>query len=78
MTSTCFQQIASPLVHITFSLCMIIPQSFQFVGQIVWLLRSLQNLFQMTPLALQAYLQVARKIVHDMTVVLRKSWAALS
>ena len=47
---------------------MIIPQSFQFVGQIVWLF-SLQNVFQMTPLALKAHLQVVHKIVSDMTVV---------
>ena len=49
ITSTCFQRITSYLVDINFSLCMIIPQSFQFVGQIVWLLCSLQNVFQMTP-----------------------------
>ena len=71
MTSTCFQQIASPLVHITFSLCMIIPQSFQFVGQIVRLSCSPQNVFQMT------HLQMVREIVSDTTVVHRKFWAAL-
>ena len=64
VTSTCFQQ-TSYLVHINFSLCMIVPQSFQFVGQIVQLLCSLQNVFQMTHLALQAHLQAAREIVID-------------
>ena len=44
---------------------MIIPQSYQFVGQIVWLVCSLQNVFQMIPLALQAHLQMASKIVND-------------
>ena len=43
---TCFQSITSYLVHINFSLCRISPQSFQFVGQIVQLLYSLQNMFQ--------------------------------
>ena len=36
------------MVNINFSLGMIIPQSFQFVGQIVRLLCSLQNVLQMT------------------------------
>ena len=53
----------SYFVHVNFSLCIIIPQSFQFVGQVVWLLCSLQNVFQMTPLALQAHLQAMCKIV---------------
>ena len=34
---------------------MIIPQIFQFVGQIIRLLCSLQNVLQMTPLALQRH-----------------------
>ena len=36
---------------------------------------SLQNMFQMTPLALQACLQAACEVVNDTTVVLRKFWA---
>ena len=36
---------------------MIIPQIFQFVGQIIRLLCSLQNVLQMTPLAFQTHLQ---------------------
>ena len=74
ITSTCFQRITLYLVLINFSLCMIIPRSFRFVGQIVRLLCSLQNMLQMTPLALPAHLQAARKIVSDTTVVLRKFW----
>ena len=35
ITSICFQGITSYLVYINFSLCMVIPQSFHFVGQIV-------------------------------------------
>ena len=65
ITSTGFQQISSYLVPIYFSLCMIIPQTFQFAGQ-----TSLQNTFQMTPLALQAHLQVAHKTVNDMNTFL--------
>ena len=64
ITSTCFQQ-TSYLVHINFSLCMIVPQSFQFVGRIVQILCSLQNVFQMTHLALQAHLQAALEIASD-------------
>ena len=60
-----FQRITSLLLHIIFSFCMIIPQSFHFVGQIVQLLCSLQNVFQMTHLALQAHLQAAREVVND-------------
>ena len=65
ITSTCFQSVTSYLVHINFSLCRISPQSFQFVGQVVQLLYSIRNMFQMTPLALQAHLQVAYKIVNN-------------
>ena len=65
ITSTWFQSVTSYLVNINFSLCRISPQSFQFVGQIVQLLCSLQTIFQMTPLALQAHLQVAYKIVNN-------------
>ena len=39
---------------------MIIPQCLQFVGQMVRHLRSLQHVFQMTALALQAHLQAAK------------------
>jgi len=60
-----FQRITSWLLHIIFSFCMIIPQSFQFVGQIVRFVCFLQNVFQTTPLVLQAYLQEAREIVND-------------
>ena len=56
ITSTCFQRITSHVVHINFSLCIIISQYFQFIGQIVRLLCSLRNVFQMPPLALQAHL----------------------
>ena len=76
ITSTCFQGITSYLVHINFSLWMIIPQSFHLAGQMGRLSCSLQNVFQMTPLVLQAHLQAAHEIVNDMTVVLRKFWAA--
>ena len=41
------------------------------------LLCSLQNVFQMTSLALQANLQAAREIVNDTSMVFRKFWAAL-
>ena len=60
-----FQRITSLLLHIIFSFCMIIPQSFHFVGQIVRFVCFLQNVFQTTPLVLQAYLQEAREIVND-------------
>ena len=65
ITSIYVQRFPSYLVHINFSLCGIIPQSFQSVYQMVRLLYSLQNVFQMTPLALQAHLQAAREIVND-------------
>ena len=68
--STCFQRITSYLVHINSSLCMIIPQSLQFVGQIVRLLCSLLNVFQMTPLALEAHLQAAHETVNDTSTFL--------
>ena len=55
---------------------MIMPQSVQFVGQIVRLLCSLQHVFYMIPLALQAHLQAARKIVNDTTVALGKFWGS--
>ena len=77
ITSTCFQQITSYLVHINFSLFLVILQSFQFVGQIVWLLCSLQNVFQMTSLGVQAHLQKAGEIVNNTTMVLRKFLVAL-
>ena len=44
---------------------MSIPQSCQFLGQIVRLLCSLQNVLQMIPLALQSHLQAAREIISD-------------
>ena len=65
MLITSVQRFASYLVHSNFSLCRIIPQSFQFVCQMVRLLCYLQNVFQMTPLALQAHLQATREIVND-------------
>ena len=49
ISSTRFQRTTSYLVHINFCLCMIIPQSFQFVRQIVRLWSSLRNVFQTTP-----------------------------
>ena len=51
--------------RVNFSLCLIIPQSFQFVGQIVRLSCFLQSVFQMIFLGLQACLQTAHKIVND-------------
>ena len=54
-SSTYVQRFTSYLVHINFSLCRIIRQSFQSVCQMVSLLCSLLNVFQMTPLALQAH-----------------------
>ena len=65
ITCTCFQRITSYLVHTNFSSCMIILQSFQFVSQVVRLLCSPQNVFQMSPLALQAHFPGAHKIVND-------------
>ena len=47
-------------MHTNFCLSMIIPQSFQFVGQMVRLLLSLQNVFQMTFLTLQAACEIAK------------------
>ena len=55
---------------------MIIPQSFQFVGQIVRLLCFLQSVKNDT-LGVAGTLARAREIVNDMTMVLRKFWAAL-
>ena len=65
ITSTCFQRITLFLVHMHFSVCMIIPQSSPFVGQIIRLLSSLQNVFQVNPLALQAHLQAARETANN-------------
>ena len=44
-----FQRITSLLLHIIFSFCMIIPQSFHFVGQIVRFVCFLHNVLQTTP-----------------------------
>ena len=63
ITPTRLQRITSYLVHITFRLCVIIPQSLQFVDQIIRLLCSLQNMFQITPMALQEHLQAEPEIV---------------
>ena len=57
-------------MHINFSLRKITPQVNLFVGQMVQLLYFLENVFQMTPLALQTHLQVAHKIVNDTNVFL--------
>ena len=46
ITSTCFQQITSYLVHTNFSLCMFNLQRLQSPGQIVRLLCSLLNVLQ--------------------------------
>ena len=63
ITSIRFQRITSYLAHINVSCsCLSIPQSVRFVGQIARVLCSLQNVFQMKPLALQAHLQAAREI----------------
>ena len=69
---------------------MIIPQSFQFASRIVRLLCFLQSVqndplgvqndplgVQNDPLGVAGTLARAREIVNDMTVVLRKFWAAL-
>ena len=77
ITSTGFQLITASLVHINLGLCMIILQSFQFVGQIVRRWYSLQNVFQMTRFVSKAHVQSAREIVSDTTAVHRKFWAAL-
>ena len=65
ITCTCFQRITSYLVHTNFSSCMIILQSFQFVSQVVRLLCSLQNVFQMSPLALQGRTKLSMTRTHS-------------
>ena len=59
-----------------FSFCMIIPQRFQFASRTVRLLCFLQSV-ENDPLGVAGTLARAREIVNDMTVVLRKFWAAL-
>lgn len=74
-----FSAITSYLVHTSFSLCVIIPQSFSFIGQIVGLLCSFQNMFQMPPLAFQAHWQAERLsqlafIIHNFPFTRTCSW----
>ena len=56
ITSTFLAHYFICLAHINFSLCVTIPWTIQFVGQMVrLLLRILQNVVQMLPLELQAH-----------------------
>ena len=56
ITSTYVQRFTSYLVHINFRLWRIIPQRFQFVGQMVRLLCYLQNVFQTLPICTEKIL----------------------